>query len=323
MCTAISFSFTRHYFGRNLDLDHAYDEAVTVTPRNFPLFFKAASAVLQHLAFIGIATVAEGYPLYYDATNEWGLSIAALNFPGNAKYHESSETQHNIASFELIPWVMCQCKNVLEAEALLKRTNIVDICFSKQYSVTPLHWIISDKQKSITVESTADGMHIFSNPVGVLANNPPFEYHMQNLRNYLHLDSQLTQTKLAQRFSFAPHSSGTGSIGLPGDPSSSSRFIRAVFNSAYSVCDARDAAEVTQCFQILNSVAQVNGCCRSEAGFTKTIYTSCCDTEKGIYYYTTYENHQLTAICMRHENLTAKKIVSYPLKRSQNVQWEN
>lgn len=323
MCTAISFSFANHFFGRNLDLDHAYDESVTVTPRNYPLSFKSESPVLQHLAFIGMATVADGYPLYYDATNECGLSIAALNFPGNAQYHEKSEIKRNIASFEIIPWIMCQCKTTQEAESLLKQTNIINISYNKLYAVTPLHWIISDRQKSITVETTVHGMNIYDNPVGVLTNNPTFEFHMQNLCNYLHLDSQLTQTYLAQKFALTPHSNGTASIGLPGDPSSMSRFIRAVFNSSYSVCEPHADAELAQCFHVLNSVAQVNGCCSSEHGYTRTIYSSCCDTESGIYYYTTYENQQLTAVGLRNTDLNTDCLTSYPIRRKQSIYQEN
>ena len=86
MCTAISYKTKDHYFGRNLDLEYSYVESVTVTPRNYPFHFRKERDFPKHYAMIGMAYVQDDYPLYYDATNEKGLSIAALNFPQNAHY---------------------------------------------------------------------------------------------------------------------------------------------------------------------------------------------------------------------------------------------
>ena len=102
MCTAISFNADNHYFGRNLDLEFCYNETVTITPRNFAFGFRKTNTIKSHYAIIGVATVAENYPLYYDATNEKGLSIAGLNFPENAYYNRVDDTKINIAPFELI-----------------------------------------------------------------------------------------------------------------------------------------------------------------------------------------------------------------------------
>lgn len=86
MCTSISYKTKDHYFGRNLDLDYSYHETVTITPRNKAFNFTHLETIEQHPAMIGVAFVVDGYPLYYDATNEDGLSIAGLNFPDNAHY---------------------------------------------------------------------------------------------------------------------------------------------------------------------------------------------------------------------------------------------
>lgn len=83
MCTAITWN---GYFGRNLDLWYSYGESVVITPRNYPFSFRLAGEMAHHYALIGIAHVADGVPLYYEATNEKGLSVAGLNFPGNACY---------------------------------------------------------------------------------------------------------------------------------------------------------------------------------------------------------------------------------------------
>ncbi|MCQ5068942.1 linear amide C-N hydrolase, partial [Faecalibacillus intestinalis] len=86
MCTAATYTAGDHYFGRNLDLELSYGEKVTITPRNFPLTFRKMPTLEHHYALIGMATTVDNYPLYFDATNEKGLSMAGLNYPGNADY---------------------------------------------------------------------------------------------------------------------------------------------------------------------------------------------------------------------------------------------
>ena len=103
MCTAITYKTKDHYFGRNLDLEYSYKETVTITPRNFTLHFRRMGKLDQHFAIIGMAYICDGYPLYYDGTNEKGLSMAALNFPGNADYKAYRYQKDNIVPFELIP----------------------------------------------------------------------------------------------------------------------------------------------------------------------------------------------------------------------------
>ena len=153
MCTATTYTGKDHYFGRNLDLDLSYNESVTVTPRKFPLKFRQVHDMNEHFAIIGMATVVADYPLYYDATNEKGLSMAGLNFPGNAVYSKVQTGKDNIAQFEFIPWILGQCANVQEARVLLSHINLVDTPFNEKYPVSPLHWILADKEEAITIES--------------------------------------------------------------------------------------------------------------------------------------------------------------------------
>ena len=95
MCTAVSYKTKDHYFGRNLDLEYSYHETVTVTPRNKRFVFRHVEDVLRHPAMIGMAYVVDDDPLYYEATNESGLSIAGLNFPGNAQYNKPMERHYD------------------------------------------------------------------------------------------------------------------------------------------------------------------------------------------------------------------------------------
>lgn len=324
MCTAISLKTKDHYFGRNMDYEFSYQETVTITPKNYPFYFRKAKSLLSHYAMIGIAYVVEDYPLYYDATNEKGLSMAGLNFPENAVYQPLAENKDNIVPFELIPWTLGQCATVAEAETLFEKMNLAEMNFSEMLPASPLHWLISDREKSITLEVMADGLHVYENPVGVLTNNPPFPYQMFALNNYMHLTKETPKNTFSPELSLKTYSRGMGAVGLPGDLSSMSRFAKAAFTKMNSVSGDSEEASVSQFFHVLKSVEQQRGCVHMGNGqYEITIYSSCCNTDKGIYYYTTYENSQITAVDMHKEDLEGTKLVSYPLVNTQQIHYQN
>ncbi|WP_143345523.1 linear amide C-N hydrolase, partial [Enterococcus faecalis] len=155
----------------------SYNEVVTITPRNYKFSFREVGNLDHHFAIIGIAAGIADYPLYYDAINEKGLGMAGLNFSGYADYKKIEEGKENVSPFEFIPWVLGQCSTVDEAKKLLKNLNLVNINFSDELPLSPLHWLLADKEQSIVVESTKEGLRVFDNPVGVLTNNPTFDYH--------------------------------------------------------------------------------------------------------------------------------------------------
>lgn len=323
MCTAITLKTKDHYFGRNLDYEYSYDETVTVTPRNYPFDFRSAGTVKSHYAMIGMAFVTQGYPLYYDASNEKGLSVAGLNFPGNAFYPKKNDAKTNVAPFEFIPFILSVCKNADEAEAALKNLNIYDEDFSNGLPHSPLHWIISDKEKSIVAEPLKEGLKIYENPVGILTNNPTFDFHMTNIRNYINLTREEPTNRFSAGFEIRPYSRGMGAIGLPGDLSSASRFVKAAFTKLNSVSGESEVESVSQFFHILSSVEQQKGCCKVEKGFEHTIYSSCCNVDKGIYYYTTYNNGRITGVDMFSEKLDGKDLKSYPLLKQDSLYIQN
>lgn len=323
MCTAATYKTKDHYFGRNLDYEFSYNETVTITPRNFPLHFRHVASLESHYAMIGMAFVQEDYPLYYDATNEKGLSMAGLNFPGNADYKPKDADKDNVTPFEFIPWILGQCATVSEARQKLLQLNLLKEDFSPRLPLSPLHWMISDREESIVVESVREGLKVYDNPVGVLTNNPPFDYHMYNLANYMGITRDEPVSRFAEDLQLKPYSRGMGSIGLPGDLSSASRFVKAAFTKLNSLSGESESESVSQFFHILGSVAQQRGCCRVEHGFEYTIYSSCCNTDKGIYYYTTYENSQITGVDMHREELDGNTLVSYPLIQGQQIKMQN
>ena len=322
MCTAVTYKTKDHYFGRNLDLEYSYEETVTVTPRNFPLPFRKMGRLESHYAFIGMAYVSGGYPLYYDATNEKGLSVAGLNFPGNADYKPYCEGKDNITPFELTPWLLGQCATVSEAEKLLQRINLLNENFSPELSLSPLHWIIADGERAIVLESVKEGLRIYENPVGVLTNNPPFDHQLCNLNNYMTLSK--SQPENAWLLHLEAYSRGMGAMGLPGDCSSMSRFVRAAFVKMNSVSGDSEEESVSQFFHILKSVEMQRGCVElGERVFEITQYSSCCNTDRGIYYYTTYENSQFCTVDMYKENLDSSELIAYPLVKERSFLHQN
>lgn len=322
MCTAITYKTKDTYFGRTLDYEFSYGDEVVITPRNYEFNFKNVKKISSHYAIIGMAHIMDDYPLYYEAINEMGLGIAGLNFVGNAFYNNYTKGFDNIAQFELIPWVLCQCKSVDEAVILINKINITNQPFNN-LPVASLHWIIADKEKSITVESVKDKINIYDNKVGVLTNNPPFDIQMLMLNNYMNLSNETPINRFSENIDFKPYSRGMGAIGLPGDLSSQSRFVRACFVKSNSISKDDELSSVSQFFHILNSVDQQRGCCKVNDSYEITIYTSCCNLNKGIYYYTTYDNHQINKIDMYKENLDSDRLIKFTLINMEQINSQN
>lgn len=324
MCTAITFENKDFYFGRTLDLEYNYEETVTVTPRNYPLSFQRVKNLPSHYAMIGVAYVQQGYPLYYEAVNEKGLGMAGLNFVGNAVFGKPVEGKDNVAPFEFIPWILGQCADLQQVRTLLKRLNLFSASFSKELPVASLHWMISSREGSLTVESVKEGLRIYDNPVGVLTNNPSFDFQMTNLINYMELSASAPSNRFCGSLKLKPYSRGMGAIGLPGDLSSTSRFVRAAFVKSNSKCGQTEDENVSQFFHILNSVFQPKGCvCLGNGKYNYTVYSCCCNTDKGIFYYTTYDNSQITGVDMHREDLDGSVPVSYTMLRGQCVKMAN
>ena len=324
MCTAATYKTKDFYFGRTLDYEISFAEEVTITPREFPLAFRQGTCLSHHYAIIGMAHVMDGYPLYFDAVNEKGLAIAGLNFIGYAHYAQSAPEKDNIAQFELIPWVLAQCADTAEAKDLLNQLNLTGEPFSDQLPPAQLHWMIADRQECLVLEAVREGLRIYPNPVGVLTNNPPFDEQLFHLNNYLHLSPEEPENRFSHKIDLRPYSRGMGALGLPGDLSSQSRFVRAAFTRLNSRSGSTELESVSQFFHILGSVSQTRGCCHLGNGeYEITRYSACCNADKGIYYYTTYDNHQITAVNMHRADLDGSYLMRYPLVTGEQILAQN
>lgn len=324
MCTCITYENGDFYFGRNLDLEYAFGEKVVVTPRNYPFSFQCLPAMNHHYAMIGMATVMEDFPLYAEAVNEKGLGIAGLNFPESACYKEKQEGKKNVAPFELIPWILGQCESTEQAEKLLENCNLLNHPFRKETPLSPLHWMVADKNKCIVIEAVKEGVRIYDNPYGVLTNNPPFPFYQMYMQHYRSLSAKTPESLFAESLSFKTYGQGMGAMGLPGDYSPASRFVKAAFLKLNSRAVQEEEANVSQFFHILDGVSMVRGAVITPEGKEDiTTYSCCINGDQGIYYYKTYDNSQIHAISLQRENLEETGLKEYALCTAPSFQWQN
>ncbi|MBQ2700984.1 MAG: choloylglycine hydrolase [Clostridia bacterium] len=325
MCTSLTLNTSDFYFGRNLDLEYEFGQQVVITPRNYPLVFRQGGEMPNHYALIGMATVAGSYPLYAEAANEKGLCIAGLNFPGNAYYSpEADPEKANISPFELPLWLLGQCATLSEARELLAKTHLIHINFSDQLPLSPLHWHIADSSGSLVMEATREGMKVYDNPVGVLTNNPPFDFHLTHLSQYLNLSPLEAKNRFHPGLELVPYGRGFGAIGLPGDASPASRFVRAAFLKWNSACEPEEMPSVGHFFHLLDAVAMTRGSVEAPGGHWEfTQYACCINASQGVYYYKTYGNNQITAVDMHRENLNSGALKRYPLTIEQQIRRQN
>lgn len=316
MCTTVAVINKALFFGRNMDLERGFDNRIVIIPRKFPLEFRQEGTLEKHYAIMGMAAVMNGCPLFADGVNELGLCGAGLNFPDNACYSTLlSSSRNNVTSFELISWVLSKCSNLSEAKELLKNTNVYDEAFSENIPITPLHWHFADKTGSLTVEVTREGMHIYDNPANVLTNNPTFDFHMMNLNQYLTITTDTPSNVFSNKLGFKPFCKGMGAIGLPGDFSSTSRFVKASFLLAALPLTENYQESIADTFHVLDSVAVVRGSIHLDDNVQySSIYSCCMDSDNGVYYYKTYDNLSVSGVKLHSVNLDGDSISEFSIE---------
>ena len=311
MCTGIRFGI--RFFGRTLDWMESYGEVLVVAPRNYKFEFKFEEGLESHFAIMGMAVVSDNYPLFYEGFNEAGLGMAGLYFKDETVYHKRCEGKINVAPFEIVPYILGQCKSVREARERLDKMNIVDEGFNDRWGTSPLHWILADKKECIVIESLEDGLKVYENSYGVLTNAPSFDSQVANYNNYMNLHHK-----------------------LPGNWTSMSRFVRAVYvrnNSKVrtrinnylksdditfedTILKMNEMEMVNHYFRMLDSVSQIRGCNKEvDREDEITIYSCCQDLDKGIYYYTTYECRDIKSLCFDEVELNGDKLYIRDIRR--------
>lgn len=299
MCTSIAFKRKHFYFGRNLDLHYPFGSCV-ITPRNYAFPFEKGKENQPRYALIGTASVLDGYPLYAEAANEKGLAVAGLNFPQNAYYPKTVQAgKRSVSPYELIPFLLRQCADLKEAERLLKSVDLIDEPFREDVPLTPLHWHIADQSGALVLERTKHGFFVYKNPFGVLTNSPSFPYHAQNYPRYRHLSAKPTKDGL-----------GLNALGISGDYSSPSRFVKAAWLLERSPKELRAEEAVAHFFKVLAAVAPVKGSVKTKGGedhFTQ--YACCINCSSGVYYQQRYDELSPRVFALRDFDLSNAELI--------------
>lgn len=274
---------------------------------------------------IGVSVVEDNYPLYCDAINEKDLGIAGLDFVGPCKYFSVDKSKNNMASFELIPYLLGSCETIDDVKKILANMNITNESFSDNLPAATLHWLMGDRSgKSIVVESTSTSLHIYDNLVNTLTNDPVFPAQVETLANFASVSPAQPKNTLVPNADINLYSRGLGTHHLPGGTDSNSRFIKASFVLAHSPKGNDEVENVTNFFHILHSVEQAKGTDEVEDNvFEFTMYSDCMNLDKGILYFTTYDNNQINAVDMNNEDLDTSDLITYELFKDQAIKFEN
>ena len=329
MCTALSLKLNNHYFGRTLDLEYNYKEQIIITPKDYPLRFRYNKTINNHYSIFGIGIIENNYPLYYDACNEYGLCIAGLNLPFSTTYNTFNGQKINLTSFEIIPYILGSCINVNDAKDLLNKCNITNDRFNDSFQVSKLHFLISDKNSSIVLEIIDGKTIIYDNPINVLTNEPQFPFHLENINNYGFLSNKINNFDFGNKLNLINKTKGNHLIGLPGDNTSMSRFIKMAFIKENIIINENNIGEL---FNIFNLVFEINGINLIESydsdnnkinNYYKTIYSCIYDTNNLIIYFKSFDSSNIKGFRLQNINLDNNKLLHYDLYDNNDVLFIN
>lgn len=302
-CTGISmFSANGSYFqARTIEWAGSNLNSVyVVVPRNFSQISftpqgKNGMTFKSKYGYVGLAVqekefVAEGL-------NEAGLSAGLFYFPyfGSYQFYDEKYNATTIADLQLVSWILSQFATVDEVRTNINKVRVVSLMGGDGTS-DAIHWRVGDSSgKQIVIEIEKGVAHVYDNPIGVITNAPGFQWHLTNLSNYINLTPVNSPAKEMYEFKVNPIGHGNGFLGLPGDFTPPSRFVRAAFFKSTAPILATPRETMLQCFHILNNFDIPIG-----MNFPKneipdlpsaTQWTSVIDlTNKEVYYKTFYNN---------------------------------
>ena len=268
-----------------------------------------------------------GLPVFADGLNEKGLHVGVFYFPGYARYQAIGEQERDcsLAPQELSGYLLGTCANVEEAVKAVKSVRVGEVTFPEFGFVLPLHYIVNDASgESVVLEYVDGDLKVHPNPLGVMSNSPTFDWHMTNLSNYVNLSVtnvppfDLSGTKLPSL------GQGSGMLGLPGDFTPPSRFIRAVAFSKSAIPVESSREGVLQAFHILNQFDIPKGAVRGQEHGKEvadyTLWTSASDLKNLRYYFRTYDNSRIRMIDLRAVDLEARDVKTISIGDDESIE---
>jgi len=331
-CTGVQLTTKDHAVinGRTVEFGVFLDTSVVVVPRGYK--FTGSTTLgegkkwTSKYASVGMILVDN--KVIVDGMNEKGLVTASFYFPGYAKYSVTTKENQKISmsSSDFTQWILSMFSTVDEVRKAIENNEVaISPVLTPGFppEVQPFHFIVYDKSgKSIVIEPLDGKLVIYDNPIGVITNSPTFDWHMTNLRNYVTLLAHTPKDAKVFGYTVKPLGQGAGMLGLPGDFTPPSRFIRATAFAASSIPAETADKGVLQVFHILNSFDIPVGAARTiEDGKIFSDYTMLTvvrDTKNLRFYYKTYDDQTIKMIDMKKFDLNGKKILRLSTKTDQS-----
>lgn len=309
MCTGV-FTKTKdgtYLLSRTMDFVFPLEPSPLFIPRGFEwqAAVKKASFNTQ-FGFVGAGRLLGDTYFVADGVNEKELSVAELYLPGEVYYAEHPiNNKVNVAPHELILWLLGTCATIEEVEGKLADLHIVSAMIPELNIVTPLHWILTDLTgRCVVIEPTEEDLSIKENKIGVMTNTPCLEWHIENLRNYLHVRPKQYEPVRFGEYIANPFSQGTGTTGLPGGFTPPERFVRAAFFKEHIEEAENEEQGVYNHYHILSTVRIPKGIVVTAADtvdYSQYVGTMCNNSKT--YYYSAYDQHDIVKVTLTEELL--------------------
>ncbi len=256
-----------------------------------------------------------GNPILIDGVNEKGLACGGFYFPGWTQYEKvtQSELPNTVANTDFISWVLGNFASVREVKEALKNTKVAGVIFADWGVIPPIHYIVVDETGDKIVIEYVDGKQkIYDAWIGTITNAPTYDWHLTNARNYIGLAALNQPVVTINGHELAQFGQGSGALGLPGDFTPPSRFIRATFLNQVVLPGKIGQEEVQRAFKILNQFDIPKGAIRDEENgkvhYDETQWTSAADLKSRRYFFHSYKNRIIKVVDLSLLNLDSKKI---------------
>ncbi|AWW99481.1 choloylglycine hydrolase family protein [Oenococcus oeni] len=310
---------------RTMDFTIEMAENVIYTPKEKKITssYGEDSFYISKLAFIGMGMQMPDGPVTFDGVNQAGLTAATLYFPGYASYKKvKEENRLAVSPDKIISFALANCETNQEVRRAFETDiTIVDRPNPVLGLTTPLHYIFMDKSgNSLIVEPTENGIKIYDHSIGVMTNSPDYPWHENNLRNYLSINPHQYQTVNWLGKTLQPFSQGSGSFGLPGDYTPTSRFIRAAFLKNFIEKPKDEIQTINAAANILKSVSIPKGIVLTQENKSDyTCYSSYMSAQTQSYYFATYGNQRIRKVSLTEKLLSHSDYLSFPVKNNEDI----
>ncbi len=309
----------KHLFGRTYDMDTLFGGKIIFLPRQFDFVLNEKEEKEKSLyAVLGLGIFGFKSPFLFDGMNEHGLMGALLYYPKFATYHDFQDEKKNVNVGYFLPLMLGTCKTVDEVCQKAEKLNLIE---EEVYHIKlPLHFIFSDRSgEAVVIEPDTSGLSIHRHTIGVLTNSPNYEWHKQNLRNYLGMYSEAKVPQEIQGFTVTPFGEGSGCLGLPGDYTPPSRFVRLAYLRNLIRKPKDELAGVCELFHLFDTVTIPFGVHKNKKGQAEgTFYSNVMCAESLTYYVSFYTNRRIVSISLEKEK-EGTELKSFPLQEEQDI----